>query len=175
MYRHLFNPATKRYDITLDDDPLEKVTPVMWGDLVRNATSSSQNYPEVLFIHGIDSDQIIEPFPASYDGDPVMHQTNLRDHVTQWTDVHGTDPIADRVDNAFSGNPNITHRVYRKGDETVVETYEIKGLAHEVPVNPGSGPQQGGLAQSGDPYYSRNIEGFYSAYWIAKFFELIGD
>ncbi|MGH8499035.1 MAG: alpha/beta hydrolase family esterase, partial [Methylococcales bacterium] len=142
MYRHLFNPNTKRYDITLEDDPFEKITPAMWGDLVRKASPGTQKYLQAMFIHGIDSDNLIEPFPDSYDGDPVMHQNNLRDHVTQWTDVHGTDQIADQVDNIFADNSNITHRVYKKGNDSVVETYEIKGLAHLIPVNPGTGPEQ---------------------------------
>ncbi|MGR9106416.1 MAG: extracellular catalytic domain type 1 short-chain-length polyhydroxyalkanoate depolymerase [Gammaproteobacteria bacterium] len=175
MYRHLFNPDTKRYDIVPEDDPFEKVTPAMWGDKVRTATSNPSKYPQVLFIHGIDSDGTIEPFPDSYNGDPVMHQRNLRDHVSQWTDVHQTDTLADQVDAAFQGNPNITHRIYKAGDSSVVETYEIQGLAHLIPVNPGSSNQQGGIAQSGDPYYSKDVPGFYSAYWIAKFFGLVAE
>lgn len=91
-----------------------------------------------------------------------------------WGDLVGS-ITRTRSPSRSTPDPKVTHRLYKAGEATVVESYKIKGLAHLIPVNPETSETPGGTAQSEDPYYSVNIPGFYSAYWISKFFGLISD
>jgi poly(hydroxyalkanoate) depolymerase family esterase len=177
MRRHLFNSETRQYDRLVANDPVDKVTPEEWGSLVTQAYPSAKHYPTVMLIHGVDTDGKLEPYPKDYDGDKTVHQYNLRDAVKQWTNVHDADQLADIIEEGFAGNPRLVHKVYQsdtaKADhQTVVETLEIKGLDHFIPVDPGTEPYQGGIANKTAPHYSEDVD-FYAAYWIAKFFGLI--
>lgn len=173
MRRHLFNPATKQYDRLVENDPVDKTTPEEWGKLVTQAYPSAKQRPPVMLVHGVDTDGKLEPYPKDYDGDKTIHEYNLRDAVKQWTQVHGTDQTADKVEASFAGNPRVTHKIYQQGEaKTVVETFEIKGLDHFIPVDPGMQATQGGIANKMDPHYSEDVD-FYAAYWISKFFGLV--
>lgn len=97
-------------------------TPAQWGDLVRAAGSGP--WPTVSIWHGT-ADTTVRP----------MNRTEL---VEQWTDAHGTDQTPD-VSDTVAGYP---HRVYGG----VVESYEITGMGHGQPIDPGSGPAQCGTA-----------------------------
>ncbi|WP_206050831.1 PHB depolymerase family esterase [Nocardioides speluncae] len=104
-------------------------SPAQWGDLVRGASSHTGPWPTLSVWHGA-SDSTVAP----------MNRTEL---VEQWTNVHGTDATADTSD-TVAGYP---HRVYRDaGGHPVVESYEITGMAHGQPVDPGSGTTQCGRA-----------------------------
>lgn len=177
MRRHLFNPETRQYDYLVKNDPLDKVTPEGWGALVTQAYPSVKAYPTVMLIHGIDTDGKLEPYPKDYDGDKIVHEYNLRDAVKQWTSVHGADRKADSVEEGFAGNPRLIHKIYQQSTvtanpKTVVETIEVKGLGHFIPVDPGQSPYQGGIANKTFPHYSEDVD-FYATYWISKFFGLI--
>ena len=177
MRRHLFNPETRQYDRLVANDPVDKVTPEEWGKLVTQAYPSTKHYPMVMLIQGVDTDGKLEPYPQDYDGDKTVHEYNLRDAVKQWTNVHGADQQADIVEEGFAGNPRVIHKIYQTNNtqanpKTVVETFEIKGLNHFIPVDPGTKPYQGGIANKTAPHYSEDVD-FYAAYWIAKFFGLI--
>lgn len=104
-------------------------TPGQWGDLVRQASSHGGPWPTLSVWHGT-SDTTVAP-------------VNQRELVEQWTDVHGTDPAPD-ASGEVAGYP---HRVYHDaGGRPVVESYEITGMGHGQPVDPGTGTQQCGRA-----------------------------
>ncbi len=104
-------------------------TPAAWGDLVRNAVPGySGRRPKITIWHGT-SDTTVRPL-------------NLTESVDQWTNVLGADQTPDLTE-TVSGHP---HEVYRDGSGTaVVETYEINGMGHAVPVDP-QFPLPGGTA-----------------------------
>jgi poly(hydroxyalkanoate) depolymerase family esterase len=105
-------------------------TPQQWGDRVRAARPGYTGaWPTLTVLHGT----------ADYTVKPV----NMADLVEQWTNVHGADQTADAAD-TVAGYP---HRVYRgPAGNAVVETYEITGMGHGQPVDPGSGAEQCGTA-----------------------------
>ena len=95
-------------------------TPAAWGDLVRNAFPGyAGRRPRISLWHGT-SDATVQPL-------------NLTESAEQWTNVFGTDQTPDLTE-TLSGH---THKVYRDGTgAAVVETYEIAGMGHAVPVDP---------------------------------------
>lgn len=96
--------------------------------------------------------------------DTTVGPMNMTEIVEQWTNVHGTDAVADTSD-TVAGYP---HRVYRNGSgQAVVESYSITGMAHGQPVDPGSGATQCGLASQYVP--DVNI---CASYWIGQFWGL---
>jgi poly(hydroxyalkanoate) depolymerase family esterase len=100
-----------------------------WGDEVRQASSHGGPWPTLSVWHGT-TDTTVAP-------------ANQRELVEQWTNVHGTDATAD-VSDTVAGYP---HRVYRDGaGRPVVEAYEITGMGHGQPVDPGTGAGQCGRA-----------------------------
>jgi poly(hydroxyalkanoate) depolymerase family esterase len=104
-------------------------SPAQWGDLVRGASSHGGPWPTLSVWHGT-ADSTVAP----------KNQTEL---VEQWTDVHGTDATPDTSD-TVSGYP---HKGYQDSSgRTVVESYEITGMSHGQPVDPGSGATQCGRA-----------------------------
>ena len=68
--------------------------------------------------------------------DTTVAPANRMELVKQWTGVHGIDavaPVADTVDGQ-------SHAVYKDSTGTVlVETYEVAGMQHGVPVAPTAG------------------------------------
>jgi poly(hydroxyalkanoate) depolymerase family esterase len=101
-----------------------------WGDKVRAAYPSYAGpYPTMAVWHGT--------------ADATVAPVNMTELVEQWTDVHGTDPVAD-VSDTVQGHP---HKVYRgNGGLDVVETYSLTGMGHGQPVDPGTGEAQCGIA-----------------------------
>ncbi|MEV0185190.1 PHB depolymerase family esterase [Streptomyces sp. NPDC050625] len=132
-------------------NPGSDLSPQQWGDKVRAAYPSySGPYPTMSVWHG-SSDTTVKP----------MNMTEL---VEQWTNVQGTDAVAD-VSDTVQGYP---HRVYRDGfGRDVVESYSITGMAHGQPVDPGSGATQCGTA--GQYLPDMNI---CASYWIGRFWSL---
>lgn len=110
--------------------PGSDLSPQQWGDKVRAAYPSySGSYPTMSVWHG------------SADG--TVNPMNMTEIVQQWTNVHGTDAVADASD-TVQGYP---HKVYRDGSgKDVVESYSITGMDHGQPVDPGSGASQCGVA-----------------------------
>lgn len=99
-------------------------SPLRWGDKVRAAYSYSGPRPKVAIWQGT-ADTTVKP----------MNATEL---MEQFTNVNGTDQTPDITD-TVGGYP---HRVYGG----TVETYEITGMGHGQPVDPGTGPTQCGTA-----------------------------
>ncbi|MBB6549704.1 alpha/beta hydrolase family esterase [Nonomuraea rubra] len=124
-------------------------TPRQWGDLVRGAHPGHAGpYPRVAIWQG-QSDYTVVPA----NGD------QLRD---QWTDVRGVSqtPTATR---SLTGGTTLT--VY--GDDDV-RLYEIAGMGHGLPVDPGSAADQCGATAA---YF---LDTICSAYHDARFFGLDG-
>ncbi|MEU2510893.1 extracellular catalytic domain type 1 short-chain-length polyhydroxyalkanoate depolymerase [Streptomyces syringium] len=99
-------------------------SPKEWGDKVRAAYSYSGQRPKVSIWQGT-SDSTVKP-------------VNAIELMKQFTHANGTDQTADTSD-TVGGFP---HRTYGG----TVETYEITGMGHGQPVDPGTGPTQCGTA-----------------------------
>lgn len=127
-------------------NPGVDLTPREWGAKVRAASSYDGPWPKVSIWHG-SADYTVRP----------MNRVELRQ---QWTNVHGTDQTPE-VNDTVAGYP---HKVYG----SAVETYDITGMAHGQPIDPGSGP-----AQCGTPApYILDVD-ICAAYYIAEFWGLI--
>ncbi len=114
-------------------------TPQQWGDLVRGQASGP--YPRVAIWQGT-SDSTVVP-------------RNATELMEQWTNLRGV-----------SQTPSSTGtwlKVYGNND---VRLWEIPGMAHGLPIDPGSGAQQCGTAAA---YF---LDYICSAYHDAVFFGL---
>lgn len=103
-------------------------TPAQWASVVNNASSHQGPWPVVSIWQGT--------------SDYTVDASNMTELVEQWTAVHGTDATADSSE-TVKGYP---HRTYEANGQTVVETYEITGMGHGTPVDPGGAPDQCGQA-----------------------------
>jgi poly(hydroxyalkanoate) depolymerase family esterase len=122
-------------------------TPQQWGDLVRNAfPGHSGTYPRVAIWQG-QSDFIVTP----------ANGRQLRD---QWTNVRGVSQTATSTQSLTGGT---TLTVYGNND---VRLYEIAGMGHGLPIDPGGAADQCGTAAA---YF---LDTICSAYHDARFFGL---
>jgi len=122
-----------------------------WGDLVRNANPSWKGpWPRLIAFHG--------------ELDTVVSPANLGELVEQWVDVHGV-PASPTLQEQIKGH---THQAFG-GDSgaAAVESYSLKATGHGTPVDPGTGPDQGGEANVWFPDAD-----LYSAYYACKFWGL---
>lgn len=118
-------------------------SPKEWGAKVRAAFPAySGPRPKVSIWHGT-TDSTVKP----------MNATEL---MEQFTDANGTDQTPDTTD-TVGGYP---HRVYGG----TVETYQITGMGHGQPVDPGTGPAQCGTAAA----YILDVN-ICSAYHLVRF------
>lgn len=122
------------------------LTPAQWGDKVRAAAAYSGARAKVSIWHGT-ADTTVRP----------MNGTEL---VEQWTNANGTDQTPE-VRDTVAGYP---HRVYGN----TVEIYEITGMGHGHPVDPGSGTTQCGTAGA----YILDVN-ICSSYHMARFWGLV--
>ncbi len=118
-------------------------SPKEWGDKVRAAFPSySGPRPKVSIWQGT-ADSTVKP-------------VNATELMEQFTNANGTDQTPDTTD-TVGGYP---HRVYGG----TVETYQVTGMGHGQPVDPGTGPAQCGTPA---PYIlDMNI---CSAYHLVRF------
>ncbi|MER5310652.1 PHB depolymerase family esterase [Streptomyces sp. NPDC002773] len=123
-------------------------SPKEWGDKVRATYSYSGQRPKVSIWQGT-TDTTVRP----------MNATEL---MEQFTNVNGTDQTPDTTD-MVAGYP---HRVYGG----TVETYEITGMGHGHPVDPGTGPTQCGTAGA----YVLDVN-ICSAYHLVRFWDIDGS
>jgi poly(hydroxyalkanoate) depolymerase family esterase len=128
-------------------------TPAQWGTLVRNAFPGYTGpYPRVIAFHG-SSDTTVSP-------------NNLQWTVDQWSNVLGIDETAD-VNETFR---TATHKVYKDATgRSMIETYLISGMGHDLTVDPGTNVDQGGA--TGAFCEDHDI---YSSYYAAQFWGLTG-
>ena len=128
-----------------------KFTPQQLGDFVRHASNYTGPFPRVSIWHG----------SADFTVNPV----NATEEMEQWTNVHGVQPKPSSHD-TVKGYP---HDIYKDSSgQVAVETYNITGMSHGEPIDPGSGPDQCGTA---DQYVlDANI---CASFFIARFWGLI--
>ena len=121
-------------------------TPQQWGDLVRAANPSWHGpWPRVSVWNGT--------------ADTTVIPANAQETMQQWTDVNGEDQTPE-TDETVAGYP---HKVYGAAK---VETYEVTGMGHAIPIKPGTDPDSCG---AGGPTASSNICG---SLYIARWFGL---
>lgn len=141
--------ATTAAQATPCNNGATNLTPSQWGDKVRAAFPAwTGPWPRVSIWHGT--------------ADATVAPMNMTETMEQWTNVQGIDQTADTSD-TVAGYP---HNVYRNGAGTaLVETYSITGMGHGMPIDPGTGATQCGVAS---PYVlDVNI---CSSYYIASWF-----
>jgi poly(hydroxyalkanoate) depolymerase family esterase len=127
-------------------NPGTDLTPAQWGDKVRAAATYSGPRAKVSIWHGT--------------ADTTVRPVNQAELVDQWTNVLGTDQSPDVTD-TVAGYP---HKVYG----SVVESYEITGMNHGQPVDPGTGATQCGTATA----FILDVN-ICSAYHMARFWGLV--
>ncbi|MEV4298172.1 extracellular catalytic domain type 1 short-chain-length polyhydroxyalkanoate depolymerase [Microbispora rosea] len=124
-------------------------TPQQWGDLVRNAYPGYTGpYPRVAVWQG-QSDYTVVPANGAQSRD-------------QWTNVRGVSQTPSSTRSLAGGT---TLKVY--GDDDV-RLYEISGMGHGLPVDPGGAADQCGATAA---YF---LDTICSAYHDARFFGLDG-
>ncbi|MFD5712887.1 PHB depolymerase family esterase [Streptomyces pharetrae] len=128
-------------------------TPEQWGDLVRAAApAGTTSWPRVAVWQGT-ADTTVRPANA----------TELRD---QWTNVWGIGQTPSRTVGLTGGT---TLGVYDDASgRPAVEVYSVSGMAHGLPVDPGSGAGQCG---STGTYY---LDTICSSHHTARFWGLDG-
>ncbi|MFS4093140.1 PHB depolymerase family esterase [Streptomyces sp. AF1A] len=132
----------------------QNLTPKQWGDKVRASYPGySGPWPRVAIWQG-SSDTTVSP----------VNGTELRD---QWTDAWGIGQTASSTRNLTGGT---TESIYDDSTgEPAVALFSVRGMAHGLAVNPGSGADQCG---STGTYYLNSI---CSSYYTAKFWGLDGS
>lgn len=106
------------------------------GEVIRKANPEYKGpWPKVLVFHGTD--------------DRLVAFAHVDSHVNQWTNVHGTDNVADVTGSL--GKMTVRHYQNSQG-QNVVETYAINGMRHAVAIAPGTAEEQCGSAKS--EYYA---------------------
>lgn len=107
--------------------PMKDLTPVQWGNLVRNASSHRGPFPLVSIWQGTT--------------DTTVNPQDQQELVDQWTDVLGIDQTADTED-TINGQ---AHKLYKDSNgKVLVETVLIKGMGHGTPIGPGNADDQCG-------------------------------
>ena len=113
-------------------------TPQEWGDRIRSGDPGYGGpWPKVMVVQGT--------------ADIVASATSLNETMEGWTNVHGIDQTPDDT----TPIKGYSHKVYKtSGGVTKVETLEIAGMNHSMPVDPGTGGDRcgtsGGLAATAD-------------------------
>ncbi|MQM24196.1 extracellular catalytic domain type 1 short-chain-length polyhydroxyalkanoate depolymerase [Glycomyces albidus] len=93
-------------------------TPQEWGDAVRSANPGYDGpWPRMQIFHGTE--------------DQALYYPNFGEQIDQWTDVHGTDQVAEFTDHP---EPNATRTRYGTiGGQALVEAVSFAGVDHGVP------------------------------------------
>jgi len=114
-------------------------------------------YPRMLIMHGTK--------------DNVVNEQNSYHLIKQWAPLLHTDTVPTKTVSSFASKPEIVRKAYcdSTGTEQII-FYEVTNLGHNLMVDPGDSPKQGG--QTGA--FSINA-GFFSTYWIAVDFGLIKE
>jgi poly(3-hydroxybutyrate) depolymerase len=146
------------YRCGIDRTPLPPLAPSThspdeWRRLLAEAgaPATTTAWPKVSIWHG------------SEDG--TVHPANLQELVKQWTAAHGIDQVPDAQ--SPSSGPYRRREYKDMQGDTKVESFEIPGMRHAIPVDPGPGPNQCG--KSGD-YFAPT--GVCAALLVARFWGL---
>jgi poly(hydroxyalkanoate) depolymerase family esterase len=131
-------------------------SPEEWGALARSQyISYTGSYPPLCIFHGT-NDNVVSP-------------VNATEAAKQWTNLHGTDDVADESISGFEGAADVQRVVYKttSGYEAVVR-YIINDMGHAIPVYSGACRNQGGSSST-----FATEKNFFSTYWTAVFFGII--
>lgn len=128
------------------------LSPEAWAEKVRSQSPSfSGTYPRVAVFHGVD--------------DNIVKITNASEMAKQWTQLHGLGGVPGTVTESFNGNPKVKRTAWSKSGKEFVVRYDLNGLGHAIPVDPGTAPQQGGETAT----FAKDLD-FHAAWWSAVFF-----
>lgn len=131
--------------------------PEAWGSRVRNANPGySGPYPRLVIFHGTD--------------DQIVKIANANEIVKQWTDVLGLGNTPGTAVAQFNQNPYVSSTTWKLQNKPVIVRYDISGLGHAIPVDPGTGQQQGGQTA----VFAKDLD-FHAAWWSANFFDILKD
>jgi len=101
-------------------EPGKTLTPVQWGDRVRDPNPGNTVWPRVTIWQG-SSDSVVNP-------------VNLSELMKQWTDVWGVSQTPTTSD-TVAGFP---HDAFKDpSGATVVETYQVTGMDHGTAIDTG--------------------------------------
>jgi poly(hydroxyalkanoate) depolymerase family esterase len=131
---------------------MKNLTPVQWGDLVRQASNFGGPFPRVSIWQG--------------DQDHTVNPQDENELAKQWTNALGIGPTP-QVDETLNGNTShpVRHEVFKDGNgKALVETFLVKNMDHGTPIDPGSGDDQCGTAAP----FILNV-GVCSSFFISKF------
>jgi poly(hydroxyalkanoate) depolymerase family esterase len=128
------------------------LTPQQWGDRARAANPGNWTWPRMAVWQG-SRDEIVAPM-------------NLNETMEQWTNLNGIDQTP-TIEDEIDGYP---HKVYMDANQVArVETVQITGMDHGLPVDPGTGPTQCGTVSL---YTMSESVGVCASYHIARWFGL---
>ncbi|MFC3492918.1 extracellular catalytic domain type 1 short-chain-length polyhydroxyalkanoate depolymerase [Glycomyces rhizosphaerae] len=96
-------------------------TPQEWGDAVRSANPGYDGpWPRMQIWHGTE--------------DQALYYPNFQEQIDQWTNVNGTDQVADYTDHP---EPTWTRTRYSgTGGQALVEAISMEGVDHGLPYQP---------------------------------------
>lgn len=101
--------------------------------------------------------------------DPVVNYKSAGFIVNQWTGIHNSDTLPDKIERSFMGIEDISRSEYTDSlGKTIVILYEVNNLGHRLMIKPGEKENEGG--QTG--IFGVN-KGFHSTYQTAKEFGII--
>ena len=130
------------------------LTPEEWWEKTPNARLM-QHPGKIIILQG-DKDYVVDP-------------RNAQELVDQWSYTFGTGHEPLHVEEKFAANERVQRNLFSNTEgDTCIILYRIRDLGHQLPVDPGNGPKQGGE----DGEFSKDID-FYSTWYIARDFGLI--
>ena len=105
-------------------------------------------YPKLVIVHGR--------------RDLVCNRGNARELAEQWTGINNIEAQPTEIESNFNGNKRIKKLFYKndKGENLVIR-YDIKGIGHRVPIDPGNKKNKGGKTG----LFSKDID-FHSTYGL---------
>lgn len=126
-----------------------------WGEKVRRQNSSfSGTYPRIAIFHGVD--------------DNIVKIANAGEIAKQWTYLHGLTNAPGVTTPTFNDNPKVARTAWLKAGKEVVVRYDLNGLGHAIPVDPGTARYQGGETAA----FAKDLD-FHAAWWSAVFFGIV--
>ncbi|RII20661.1 Esterase PHB depolymerase [Streptomyces sp. YIM 130001] len=126
--------------------------PAQWGDAVRAAApEGTTDWPRVAIWQGT--------------GDTTVRPANAEELRDQWTDVWGLGQTPSRTDDLPGGTTRSSYD--DASGRPAVEVHSVEGMAHGLPVDPGSAAEQCGTAGT---YY---LDTICSSHYTAAFWGLI--
>lgn len=130
------------------------LTPKEWWEKLPNA--EDKKHPGLVIIIQGDKDYVVDP-------------RNADELIDQWSYAFGIDVEPDVVEEKFSGNPSVERSLHtNQNNEPCILLYSIHDLGHQLAVDPGTNPRQGG----DNAEFAKDID-FFSTWYIAADFGLI--